>query len=107
MELKQLAESITMIGHKKKLEGGRQHKFKNRPLLWEERISRSKDDSKGAGYNPTATSKKGQIGKKDHMIDSQWKVPLDHIYSLRFDSSISNLRKSIWVDGVTINYFNA
>jgi hypothetical protein len=44
MELKQLAESITMIGHKKKLEAGKYHKFKNRPLLWEERISLSKEE---------------------------------------------------------------
>ena len=44
MELKQLAESITMISHKKKLKPGNIHKFKNRPLLWEERISRIKEE---------------------------------------------------------------
>ena len=38
MELKQLAESITIIAYKKKLPRSRQAKFKNRPLLWEERI---------------------------------------------------------------------
>ena len=38
MELKQLAESITIIAYKKRLQKAKQAKFKNRPLLWEERI---------------------------------------------------------------------
>jgi hypothetical protein len=39
MELKQLAESITMIAYKKKLQKAKQAKFKNRPLVWAERIN--------------------------------------------------------------------
>jgi hypothetical protein len=38
MELKQLAESIMMIAYRKKLKPQKQLKFKNRPLLWAERI---------------------------------------------------------------------
>ena len=38
MELKQLAESITMLKYKKRLGEGALH-FKNRPALWEERIA--------------------------------------------------------------------
>jgi hypothetical protein len=39
MELKQLAESITIIAYKKKLQRAKQATFKNRPLLWAERIN--------------------------------------------------------------------
>ena len=39
MELKQLAESITMIAYKKKLTNVRHAKFRNRPLLWAERMN--------------------------------------------------------------------
>jgi hypothetical protein len=40
MELKQLAESITMIAYKKKIAKQQisKAKFRNRPLLWAERI---------------------------------------------------------------------
>ena len=39
MELKQLAESITMIAYKKKLQGkALKANFKNRPCVWAERI---------------------------------------------------------------------
>lgn len=38
MELKQLAESITLIAYKKKLVKFNNARFRNRPLLWAERI---------------------------------------------------------------------
>jgi hypothetical protein len=46
MELKQLAESISMITHQGKLKMDIQaYTFKNRPLLWEERIKRKYEQS--------------------------------------------------------------
>ncbi len=42
MELKQLAESITMIAYKKKLKD-RGVKYKNRPLVWQERIENAEN----------------------------------------------------------------
>jgi hypothetical protein len=39
MELKQLAESISMVGYRRKIKGDpKSYQFKNRPLLWAERI---------------------------------------------------------------------
>lgn len=92
-----------MIKHKKRLAPGAVHRFKNRPLLWDEKMRQAKDDV----AQPRLVMKKQAGGKKDARGDQQWKVSLVHVYSLRFDSSISNLNKSIWVDGQTVNYFNA
>jgi hypothetical protein len=49
MELKQLAESITMIAFRKKLRDRSDRlKFKNRPLVWQERIDiADKSEKKG------------------------------------------------------------
>lgn len=38
MELKQMAESIAMIKYKKKVKKPNAVKFRNRPLVWAERI---------------------------------------------------------------------
>lgn len=39
MELKQLAESIQMVGYRRKIRGSPSfYHFKNRPMLWAERI---------------------------------------------------------------------
>jgi hypothetical protein len=43
MELKQLAESITMISHKKKIPTSSHQTFKNRPLLWAEKLDIAKE----------------------------------------------------------------
>ena len=46
MELKQLAESITMVAFKKKIKNKDEVQFKNRPKLWAERIERQKEERK-------------------------------------------------------------
>lgn len=55
MELKQLAESITMVAYKKKLKNPKQAKFKNRPLVWAERIIETEQNR----------SAKGGVSQKD------------------------------------------
>ena len=46
MELKQLAESITMIAFKQKLSKGKPLYFKNRPKLWAEKLERNQIEDK-------------------------------------------------------------
>lgn len=89
MELKQLAESITMLKYKKRLGEGALH-FKNRPALWEERIS--------------ADSVKTKRNRKLDSLDPKWTVQTNQLYMVSFDSSIS--LPNTWVDGHVMNLFN-
>lgn len=90
MELKQLAESITMLKYKKPLPGeGAALSFKNRPALWEERI---------------AAEKPKRQRKGDNSLEAKWSVQTKQLYMVSFDSSI-NLQNT-WVDGHVMNLFN-
>jgi len=88
MELKQLAESITMLKYRKPLHGGEGLSFKNRPALWEERI---------------ATESKPRRRKGD-ALEAKWTVQTNQLYMVSFDSSIS--LQNTWVDGHVMNLFN-
>ena len=68
MELKQLAESITMVAFKKKIKNKDEVQFKNRPKLWAERIERQKEESK--------TLRVVQISKVKGQgpLNEQWRV---------------------------------
>lgn len=102
MELKQLAESITLVVGKKKLKGpSEQLRFKNRPILWSEKI----DQGKEIQEEEKKTLRIVPSNKRQNRPDSKWTVPIDKLYCVRFDSSI-NL-KSTWVDGKIMNFFNA
>jgi len=93
MELKQLAESITELKYKKKLgENMNSLHFKNRPALWEERITA--DAARGKRQH-----------RKIDLLDEKWIVQVNQLYLVSFDSSI-NLQNT-WVDGHIMNLFNA
>ncbi len=92
MELKQIAESITMIQFRKRI-ATKNGKFKNRPALWEEKI-RAAPPSKELRVVPEKS--KGQ--KK---LEEQWKVDTQQLFCLKFDSSIH--LSATWVDGKIMN----
>ena len=88
MELKQLAESITMIAYKKKLNKMSQSKFRNRPLLWAERI-----DQVNKGFNQSKRlAKTGriintpstdlQLLQAQFSLDQKWVVENNQLYCL-------------------------
>ncbi|CDW86779.1 UNKNOWN [Stylonychia lemnae] len=104
MELKQLAESISMISFKKRI---RQEEigmyYNNRPILWAQRILHQEE------INQRKQRKLGWLQRNkenvDDSIKNEWEVSTNYIYDLRFDPSL--LIPETWVDGKIMNQFNA
>lgn len=74
MELKQLAESITMVAFKKKIGSGISHLFKNRPKLWSDRLTEEKKTKNiiKRGREPVESAQ--------FETEKKWKVASDYLY---------------------------
>ena len=103
MELKQFAESLSLVVYKKKKSNKNQHgdDFNNRPSLWQERFKPEKGKSKAKKQ----TVINNNISLKHQYLNEFWKVNKNYSYCVTFDPSL--ILGEIWIDHETMNFFNS